>query len=78
MNWIIRSLHVVQTEAKISDQRQNFFGQNRTLVGHWLGRVHRRQALYALVPILMFLELVLPTEFFEPCNNPDQSVISGG
>ena len=41
-----------------------------TFIGYWFGRIHGRQALYALIPVLVFLELVLPTECLKPRNNP--------
>ena len=53
-----------------------FLEQNRTLIGYWFGRIHRRQALYALVPILVFLKLVLPTECFEPRNNSSHGAVN--
>jgi len=67
-----------------SGNRRSDTGQDRilekncTLIGHWLGRTHRRQALYAFVPILVFLKLVLPTECFEPRNDPDRGAINRG
>lgn len=51
--------------------------KNRTFIGHRLGGIHGRQALYAFVPILMFRELLPPTECFEPRNDPDQNDFRG-
>ena len=46
-----------------------FLEKNYTFIGHWLGRIHGREALYAFIPILMFIKLLPPTEYFEPRND---------